>query len=69
MGLNRKFKKRWKEHENDFEKPGNSEEKMPNLLKNVYIMYRPEGSTLNKRSEIFNTCRHRTQSLLEKVKV
>ena len=101
----RKFKTRWKEHENDFEKPGNRTEtklsshiwdlkdrgadfsvkwKILNrappynpvrkkcllcLKEKFYIMYRPEGSTLNKRSEIFNTCRHRTQSLLEKVKV
>ena len=39
------------------------------LKEKFYIMYRPEGSTLNKRSEIFSSCRHRTQSLLEKVKV
>ena len=39
------------------------------LKEKFYIMYIPEGSTLNKRSEIFSICRHRTQSLLEKVKV
>ena len=33
-----------------------------------FIMYVENSSTLNKRSEVFNTCRHRTQSLLEKVK-
>ena len=33
-----------------------------------FIMYEHRSSTLNKRSEVFNTCRHRTQSLLEKVK-
>ena len=38
------------------------------LKEKYFIMYRTEGSTLNKRSEIFNTCRHRTQSLLAKVK-
>ena len=31
------------------------------------ILYNHIGSTLNKRNEIFNTCRHRTQKLLENV--
>ena len=29
------------------------------------ILYNQMGSTLNKRTEIFNTCMHRTQKLLE----
>ena len=102
---NRKFMKRWTEHEGDFEKTENRTktmlsshiwelkdrgadfsvkwkilERAPSfnpvkkkcllcLKEKYYIMYKPEGSTLNKRSEIFNTCRHRTQSLLAKAKV
>ena len=38
------------------------------LKEKFYIMYSKENSSLNKRSEVFNTCRHRTQSLLSKVK-
>ena len=38
------------------------------LKEKYFIMYRKENSTLNKRSEVFNTCRHRTQSLLTNVK-
>ena len=38
-------------------------------LKEKYkIMYNREGSTLNKRHEVFNSCRHRTQKLLANVK-
>ena len=38
-------------------------------LKEKYqIMYNGNGSSLNKRQEIFNTCRHRTQKLLVNVK-
>ena len=33
-----------------------------------FIMYGRGTSTLNKRSEIFNTCRHRHKDLLVKVK-
>ena len=29
-----------------------------------YIMFRPDSASLNKRNELFNTCRHRTQKLL-----
>ena len=32
------------------------------------ILYNKNGSTLNKRSEIFNTCRHRTSQLLRNIK-
>ena len=35
------------------------------LKEKYYIMYDRTGSTLNKRSEVFNTCRHRKQKLLE----
>ena len=34
------------------------------LREKFYIMYRRNGASLNKRNEIFNTCRHRTKSLL-----
>ena len=38
-------------------------------LKEIYyIMFKPESATLNKRKELFNTCRHRTQKLLSKFK-
>ena len=38
-------------------------------LKEIFfIMYRKHSSTLNKRSEVFNTCRHRTQDLLINLK-
>ena len=29
-----------------------------------YIMFDPDGANLNQRSELFSTCRHRTQDLL-----
>ena len=32
------------------------------------ILYNRTGASLNKRSEIFSTCRHRKQKLLENVK-
>jgi hypothetical protein len=38
------------------------------LKEKFYIMYKPDGSSLNKRSEIFNTCRHRKKMLLELAK-
>ena len=31
-----------------------------------YILFRPDSASLNRRNELFNTCRHRTQKLLEK---
>ena len=34
------------------------------LTEKYHIMYDREHSSLNKRSEVFNTCRHRTQGLL-----
>ena len=34
------------------------------LKEKYFIMFRPEGATLNKRSEFFATCRHRLQPLL-----
>ena len=33
-----------------------------------YIMFRPEGATINDRSEFYSTCRHRTQNLLSRIK-
>ena len=35
------------------------------LKEKYYIMFRPEGTTLNNRSEFYNTCRHRKKLLLE----
>ena len=32
-----------------------------------HIMFNPEKSTLNTRSEFYSTCRHRLKNLLEKV--
>ena len=38
-------------------------------LKEKYlIIFSPEGATLNKRTELFGTCRHRLKDLLENVK-
>ena len=34
------------------------------LREKFFIMFRPEGATLNHRSEIFSTCRHRLKPLL-----
>ena len=36
------------------------------LLEKFYIIFKTDTSTLNKRSELFNTCRHRNQMILEK---
>ena len=34
-------------------------------LKEIYyIIFRPDSASLNKKHELFNTCRHRTQKLL-----
>ena len=38
------------------------------LKEKYYIMYHRDDSSLNKRHEIFNTCRHRTQKLLKNLK-
>ena len=38
------------------------------LKEKHHIMYDREHSSLNKRSEVFNTCRHRTQELLSNFK-
>ena len=34
------------------------------LKEKFHIMFKPENATLNKRSEFYSTCRHRTQNLL-----
>ena len=34
------------------------------LKEKYFIMFRPEGATLNNRSEFFSTCRHRLKPLL-----
>ena len=37
-------------------------------LKEIYyIMFRPDSASLNRRSELLNTCRQRTHKLLEKL--
>ena len=33
-----------------------------------YIMFKPDGATINDRSEFYSTCRHRTQNLLSRIK-
>jgi hypothetical protein len=38
------------------------------LLEKYLIIFSPEGATLNKRSELYGTCRHRLKELLSKVK-
>ena len=38
------------------------------LKEKSHILYKRDGASLNKRSEIFNTCRHRTQQFLENFK-
>ena len=38
------------------------------LLEKFYIMFKPETATLNDRSELYNTFRHRLQQLLQKIK-
>ena len=38
------------------------------LLEKYLIIFSPEGATLNKRSELYSTCRHRLKELLSKVK-
>ena len=34
------------------------------LKEKYYILFQPEGATLNRRSELFSTCRHRLRQLL-----
>ena len=36
------------------------------LLEKFYIIFKTDTSSLNRRSELFNTCRHRVQKILEK---
>ena len=38
------------------------------LKEKYHILYKADGASLNKRSEIFNTCRHRITKLLINVK-
>ena len=38
------------------------------LKEKYHKMYKTDGSTLYSRSEVFNTCRHRKQKLLEMAK-
>ena len=35
-------------------------------LEKILIMFKPEGATINDRSEFYSTCRHRLKSLLIK---
>ena len=34
------------------------------LKEKFHIIFQPDGATLNKRSELFSTCRHRLRNLL-----
>ena len=38
------------------------------LQEKFRIMFQPEGASLNSRKELFSTCRHRTQPLLQNFK-
>ena len=38
------------------------------LKEKLHILYKPEGATLNRRSEIFGSCSHKMSNLLSKVK-
>ena len=38
------------------------------LLEKWYIMFRPEGASLNKRSELYSFCRHKAKLLLKSLK-
>ena len=48
-------------------KPFNPATRKCNLCirEKYYIIFKPEGATLNSRSELFSTCRHRKKLLLE----
>ena len=35
------------------------------LKEKYHIIFQPEGASLNRRSELFSTCRHRWQQLLD----
>ena len=35
------------------------------LLEKFYIIFKTETASLNRRSELFNTCRHRNQKILD----
>ena len=37
------------------------------LKEKYHIIFQPSSASLNKRSELFSTCRHRLQQLLENV--
>ena len=37
------------------------------LKEKNYIIFQPEGATLNERSELFSTCRHRKKKLLANI--
>ena len=38
------------------------------LKEKYHIMFSPEGATLNKRTELYNSCRHRIRLLLDNFK-
>ena len=38
------------------------------LKEKYYIIFQPPGATLNERSELFSTCRHRLSQTLQKTK-
>ena len=37
-------------------------------IEKLLIMFQPDGATLNDRSELYSTCRHRLKNTLKKVK-
>ena len=37
------------------------------LKEKLFIIFKPEGASLNKRSELFSTCRHRKAKLLKNI--
>ena len=62
------FEVTWKKL--DYAQPYNSVTKKCRLClrEKFFIMYRKDDSSLNKRSEVFNTCRHRNKTLLSVIK-
>ena len=37
------------------------------IQEKYYIIFQPDGASLNKRSELFSTCRHRKKRLLQNI--
>ena len=60
-GIN--FKVSWKTKERSSAYNSTTKKCRICLKEKLHILYKREGATLNRRSEIFNTCRHRTKNL------